>query len=134
MVRVAAYPGDVFTGRVTYVGETVNPKTRRVTVRCEVANGDGRLKPEMYATVRVGESDPRSVLVVPSASVQTVDGNPTVFLSEQGDRFRARTVELGSDRDGLVEIRRGLEEGEQVAATGAFILKSELLKSSDTGE
>lgn len=133
-VRVAAYPGDRFAGRVTYVGETVNPKTRRVTVRCEVANADGRLKPEMYATVEIGESDPRPVLVVPSTAVQTVDGRPTLFVSENAQRFRPVTVELGTDHDGLIEVRRGIQDGDRIVATGAFILKSELLKSADSGE
>ena len=54
-VRVTAYPSEVFEGKVTYIGESVNPKTRRVTIRIEVPNADGRLKPEMCATVQVGE-------------------------------------------------------------------------------
>lgn len=133
-VRVPAYPNDVFSGKVTYVGETVNPKTRRVTIRCEVPNPDGRLKPEMYTTVQVGESDPRSILVVPSTAPQTVNGQATLFVSDVQQRFRATPVELGADRDGLVEVRRGVQEGDRVVTTGSFIVKSELLKSSDSGE
>lgn len=129
-VRVAAYPGDVFTGKVTYVGETVNPKTRRVTIRCEVPNPDGRLKPEMYATVDVGEQEPRPVLAVAATAVQTVNGQPSVFVAEAGNRFRVRPVELGPERDGQVVVRRGLQVGEKVVTGGAFILKSELLKSA----
>jgi cobalt-zinc-cadmium efflux system membrane fusion protein len=133
-IRVAAYPNDVFTGKVTYVGETVNPKTRRVTIRCEVPNADGRLKPEMYTTVQVGESDPRSILAVPSSAPQTVNGQATLFVSDAQQRFRATPVELGADRDGLVEVRRGVQEGDRVVTSGSFIVKSELLKSSDPGE
>lgn len=133
-VRVAAYPGDVFAGKVTYVGETVNPKTRRVTIRCEVPNRDGRLKPEMYATVDIGEQQPRPVLAVASTAVQTVNTQASVFVAEPGNRFRVRPVELGPERDGQVVIRRGLQAGEKVVTGGAFILKSELLKSTDAGE
>lgn len=133
-VRVAAYPTDVFNGTVTYVGETVNPKTRRVTIRIEVPNSDGRLKPEMYATVQVGESAPRPVLAIAATAVQTVNGQASVFVSEADGHFRLRPVELGAERDGLAEVTRGLQAGDRVATAGAFILKSELLKSPDGGE
>jgi cobalt-zinc-cadmium efflux system membrane fusion protein len=133
--RVAAYPTEAFTGTVTYVGETVNPKTRRVTVRCEIPNTGGRLKPEMYATVEIGEASARSMVLVPSAAVQTVNGQPSVFISEADNRFRVQTVELGNERDGLIELRRGVREGDPVVTAGAFILKSELLKgAADAGE
>jgi cobalt-zinc-cadmium efflux system membrane fusion protein len=134
-VHVPAYPDAPFAGKVTYVGETVNPKTRRVTVRCEVANADGRLKPEMYATVQIGEGDPRPIVAVPSSAVQAIDGQSSVFVSESDGRFRVRPIEPGTERDGLVEVRRGLKAGDRVVTAGAFILKSELLKStSDAGE
>jgi len=133
-VRVAAYPTDVFTGKVTYIGETVNPKTRRVTIRCEVPNPDGRLKPEMYATVQVREGDPRTIVAVPAPAVQHVNGQPSVFVVETDGRFRLQPVETGAEQDGLVEVRRGLQAGDRVAAGGAFILKSELLKAPDGGE
>jgi membrane fusion protein, heavy metal efflux system len=133
-VRLTAYPNEVFAGKVTYIGESVNPKTRRITIRVEVPNRDGRLKPEMYATVRVGEGETRPIIAMPAASVQSLDGQSTVFVNEADNRFRARPVELGVERDGMVEVKRGLAEGDRVATTGAFILKSEMLKSADTGE
>lgn len=127
VVRVAAYPHETFAATVTYIGETVNPKTRRVTVRCETPNSDGRLKPEMYATVEIGEGDPHPVVAVPATAVQTIDGQPSVFVSEAGGRFRVHPIEPGRERDGLVEVRRGLQADEAVVTTGAFVLKSELL-------
>jgi len=130
-VRVAAYPDESFTGTVSYIGEMVNPKTRRVTVRCEVPNPKGRLKPEMYTTVEMGEGDPRAVIVVPTSAVQTVTGRPSVFLQEAENRFRVQAVEVGTERDGLVEVRRGLQRGDHVVTAGAFILKSELLGATD---
>jgi cobalt-zinc-cadmium efflux system membrane fusion protein len=134
-VRVPAYPNESFAGKVTYIGEMVNPKTRRVTVRCEVPNPDGRLKPEMYTTVEIGEGEPRAVVVIPSAAVQTVDSQPAVFVSEADNTFRVRPVDVGSERDGQVEVRRGIQPGERVVTAGAFILKSELLKGAgDSGE
>lgn len=129
-VRVPAYPDEEFEGRVTYVDETVNPKTRRVTIRCEVPNRDGRLKPEMYATVEIGENESRTIAVVPSTAVQTVNGQTVVFVKEGTERFVQKPVTLGPERDGLVEVRDGVRAGETVVTSGAFVLKSELLKST----
>jgi cobalt-zinc-cadmium efflux system membrane fusion protein len=80
--------------------------------------------------VSLGESDPRQVLVVPRAAVQTVDGKPSVFVAEADGRFRPRTVTLGGEADGLVEIASGVRAGDSVAVAGSFALKSELLKST----
>jgi cobalt-zinc-cadmium efflux system membrane fusion protein len=133
-VRVAAYPNEEFTGTIDFVGETINPRTRRVTVRSVLANGDGRLKPEMFATVVIRESEPRQVLVAPSQAVQTVDGRSTVFVAEAGGRFRPRPVDLGPEIDGLVEVRSGLTAGDRVVAGGSYVLKSELLKATVASE
>jgi cobalt-zinc-cadmium efflux system membrane fusion protein len=129
-LRVAAYPRDAFSGVVALVGDIVNAKTRRVTVRCTVKNDDGRLKPQMYATALIRESEPRQVVVIPSGAIQMIDGRSTVFLAETGGRFRPRAVETGQTVEGQVEIRSGLSPGERIAVTGSFVLKSELLKSA----
>lgn len=128
-VRVSAYPDEAFPGTVAFVGDTINPRTRRVTVRCQVPNGHGRLKPEMYATVALGESGPRSVVAVPSQAVHEIEGRTVVFL-QAGDRFVRREVRVGSDVNGFIEIRTGLKAGDRVAAAGSFLLKSELLKQT----
>lgn len=133
-VRVPAYPNDAFAGKVTYIDEMVNPRTRRVTIRCEVPNRDGRLKPEMYATVEIGERDPKTVTVLPSSAVQTINGQASVFVKEGADRFAQKPVVLGPERDGLVEVHEGVRPGDTVVTTGAFVLKSELLKSTSGGE
>jgi cobalt-zinc-cadmium efflux system membrane fusion protein len=135
-LTVAAYPGEGFAGTIAFVADMVNPKTRRVTVRCTVPNPGLRLKPEMYASITLGTGEPRQVLAVPSAAVQEIDGLPLVFVQGGGGRgaFERRAVTLGPEADGLVEVRSGLREGERVAAAGSFLLKSELLKGTLAGE
>jgi membrane fusion protein, heavy metal efflux system len=128
-VRVSAYPDEPFPGTIAFVGDTINPKTRRVMVRCQVPNASGRLKPEMYATVALGESGPRPIVAVPSQAVHEIEGRTVVFV-QAGDRFTRRDVRVGSDVNGLIEIRSGLKAGERVAAAGSFLLKSELLKQT----
>jgi cobalt-zinc-cadmium efflux system membrane fusion protein len=129
-VFVAAWPDRAFDARVTFVGDAVNPKTRRVTVRCQVPNPDGLLKPEMYARVALGESAPRPMVVVPEEAVQEMEGRPHVFVAGEKGRFEKREVALGASSEGLVEVRSGVAAGEKVATRGSFLLKSQLLSAS----
>ena len=133
-IRVSAYPGETFAGRITFVADTVNPKTRRVTVRCQVPNPDGRLKPEMYAALTLSSGEPHEVLAVPSAAVQELEGKPFVFVKTKAGVFERRDVSLGAEAEGWVEVRTGVKAGDEVATTGSFLLKSELLKGSLAGE
>ena len=133
-VFVAAYPNERFSGTVTFIADVVNPKTRRITVRSTVPNSDGRLKPDMFATVSLGEGEPRDVVVVPQAAIQTIDGRPSVFVAEGTGRFAPKPVTLGAEQDGLVEIGSGLDSGQRIAVSGSFVLKSELLKASAGGQ
>lgn len=126
-LRVAAYPDETFAGTVALVGDMVNPRTRRVTVRCAMPNLDGRLKPQMYATALIQETAARSMVVVPAAAIQAIDGRQVLFVAETPDRFRPRRVETGATRDGAIEIRSGLAAGERIAVAGSFVLKSMLI-------
>ncbi len=125
-VQTAAYPGESFPGRLAAVGDVVNPDTRRVTLRIEAPNPDRKLKPQMLATVTIAATAPRRVLVVPSQALQTMDGETVVFVRTGADQFVRRAVVIGATVDGEVEITRGLEDGDVVATSGAFLLKSAL--------
>lgn len=132
-VRVAAYNNERFHGTVTLIGDTVNPKTRRITVRCSLPNADGRLKPEMFATVILEQQEMRRAVVVPSDAIQSIGGNTTVFVSEPDNRFRAQPIKIGTDDNGQVEVLSGLRAGDPVVVAGSFVLKSEMLRSSAAG-
>jgi cobalt-zinc-cadmium efflux system membrane fusion protein len=127
-VRVSAYPGVTFAGRISFVADVVNPRTRRVTVRCQVPNADARLKPEMYATLTLSAGEPQEVLAVPSDAIQEIEGRPLVFVKTEAGAFERREVTVGPEFEGWVEVRSGLKEGEAVATSGSFLLKSELLE------
>lgn len=129
-LRVAAYPGETFAGRISFVSDMVNPKTRRVTVRCQVPNPDGRLKPEMYAALTLSSGEPHDVLAVPSGAIQEIEGKPFVFVRTAKGAFERRDIVPGPEVEGRVEVRSGVKEGEEVAVAGSFLLKSELLKGS----
>ncbi|MEW6544633.1 MAG: HAD-IC family P-type ATPase [Nitrospirota bacterium] len=127
-VRLAAYPNEVFHGKITYVGDVLDPATRTMKLRVTVPNPDGRLKPEMFATVRVYGEPERQALAVPLSAVLRDAGAPMVFVLAGPGQFEARAVKLGEESAELVKVLDGLREGEQVVTAGAFALKSEAEK------
>ncbi|HJS66481.1 MAG TPA: efflux RND transporter periplasmic adaptor subunit [Nitrospiraceae bacterium] len=130
-VYVAAYPDDIFKGTVSYVGDILDTATRTMQVRLTLENPIGRLKPEMFATIRISSEPVSDVLVVPEAAVQNDQSRSFVFVQQEAGIFEARTIRLGDKNGTFAEVLDGLREGEKVVKEGAFILKSELLKPKD---
>jgi len=127
-VRIAAYPDEVFQGIVSYVGDVLDTATRTMQVRLTLANPTGRLKPEMFATIRVSSEPASDVLVVPEAAVQHDRNRSFVFVQKETGVFEERTIRLGDRNGTFAAVIDGVVEGEAVVTEGAFILKSELLK------
>jgi cobalt-zinc-cadmium efflux system membrane fusion protein len=130
-IHVAAYPDEVFQGSVLHVGDMLDTVTRTMQVRLGLPNPAGRLKPEMFATIRVSSESASDVLVVPEASVQQDRDRSFVFVQREAGVFEARTIKLGNKNETFIVVLGGLQEGEVVVTEGAFILKSELLKPKD---
>ena len=127
-VSVDAFPGEVFPGRITYISDVLDPKTRTTKVRCEVANLSGRLKVDMFATIAIPTPQGRTATMVPSTAIQQIDDQPAVFIALAGNEFERRNVVVGV-RDGeWIEIVSGLKPKETVVTTGSFDLKSLLLR------
>lgn len=127
-VRVNAYPGEVFKGVITYVGDVLDPSTRTMQLRLELSNSDGRLKPEMFATVRLYSESQPDRLAVPEAALQRDQGRTFVFVQRNATEYEVRDVQVGESNGTVTSILTGLNEGEHIVTQGAFILKSELLK------
>jgi cobalt-zinc-cadmium efflux system membrane fusion protein len=127
-VRINAYPGEVFKGTITYVGDVLDPSTRTMQLRLELPNGDGRLKPEMFATVRLFSEAQPDRLFVPEAALQRDQGKTFVFVQRTATEYEAREVQIGESNGTHTSILTGLTEGEPVVTHGAFVLKSELFK------
>lgn len=128
-VRVKAYPGRIFRGTLTYIGDVLDPSTRTMRLRVTVPNLDRKLKPEMFAMVHVYTDVKTGVVSVPLASVQRDDNRTLVFVRLDPGRFEARRITLGEEHGEMVEVLDGLREGEQVVTRGAFALKSEMDKT-----
>jgi len=128
-IQTDAYPGEIFAGKVAYIGDVVDPQSRTVPLRVAVANPNRRLKPGMFATAEVvtGEASVQAI-VIPSLAIQRIDGKPAAFAQREDGSFVKRDLELGRELGDRVEVKSGLKEGDRVAITGTFTLKSELLK------
>lgn len=128
-VTVPAYPTEAFNGRVAHIGAGVNKDTRTVAARIEVANADGRLKPEMFATATIEVAgEKRGVMALPDEAIVLMQGQPTVFVFEQG-AYAARVVEPGERIGGRTVLKSGIKAGEQVVTSGAYALKARQQKS-----
>ena len=127
-VTLAAYPGEVFQGRLTYISSTMDKETRTIKARVEVPNRDGRLKPEMFARVAINTGGSAKALLVPEAAVLLVQGQPTVFIAEHGG-YEPRAVEVAERITGYAVLKSGVAVGDRVVVSGAYALKARLLKS-----
>jgi membrane fusion protein, heavy metal efflux system len=130
IVQVRAYAGREFAARVLKLGEQLDAATRTLQIRILVANSQGLLKPEMYATANVRQTGRSSALYLPDQAIQDIDGVPVVFVRHAQNDFEARTVKTGQHVDGETEILEGLRRGEDVVVMGSFLLKSQMLKSA----
>jgi cobalt-zinc-cadmium efflux system membrane fusion protein len=124
-VQVMAYPSEVFRARITYVGAAVDPTVRRLTVRAEIDNRDGKLKPDMFATFRILTGAPTPAPSVPvDALVREGDGTMMVWVTTDRQHPVKRPVTVGLQQDGGVQIREGVQPGELVATEGALFMSN----------
>ncbi|WP_319024765.1 efflux RND transporter periplasmic adaptor subunit [Microbulbifer hainanensis] len=129
-IHTGAFPQQAFPGRITAIDPQVDPASRNFLVQATLQNPDQKLRPGMYADVTVDLAGERRVLVVPRTSIQFAPYGNAVFVlvkNKQGDGLVAqkRVVKLGEERGDLVEILRGVKEGEQVATSGLLKLRND---------
>lgn len=133
LITVDTYPDETFSGKVRYISDFLDPRTRTARVRCDVPNGDIRLKLDMYANVSLPTTFSRKTLAVQAGAIQEVGDKTLVFIRKTSTEFEPRWITAGNTVRDLVEITNGLKEGEPVVKVGAFHLKS-ILVGKDLGE
>ncbi len=130
-VTVAALPGEIFKGRVTFIDPFLNPQTRTARVRLELANPGLRLKPEMFAHVefhaKVGKG-----LLVPESAILDSGLRQIVFVDKGMEMYEPREVQARRI-NGQSLVSKGLTKGERVVTSANFLIDSEskLMASSD---
>ena len=138
-ISPTAFPGQTFPGRVTYAGGVIDTTSRTFKVRVDVDNPGRRLRPGMFAQVRI--EAPRgdetigaatSVLAVPEVAIQELNGKQVVFVAGAAlGQFVARSIVTGARAgNGTVIVTQGLSAGDRIVVKGAFQLKAELTKAS----
>jgi len=122
-VRLTAFPGRLFNGKITTIGASVDPNTRRVLVRSEIEDPLHELRSGMFGNFIISVGAPVSSPAVPLAGVvREGDGTQTVWVTADRRKFTKRTVKIGQQRDGYRQILEGLKTGELVASEGAVFL------------
>ena len=121
-VAVAAYPDRVFEGKVAGIDTRVDPVSRAVAVRAEIANGDGVLKPGMLMTVNL-ITNQRKILAVPEEAIVPLESKQYVYLVTAEKKADRREIKIGARQPGFAEVLSGLKAGEQVVVEGTLKLR-----------
>jgi len=121
-ITLSAYPGEKWSGRIAVVGDAVDPATRTLKVRVELANPQLRLKPDMFATVRLLRSTAQGLLI-PASAVDRQGQAAYVFVAAGNNNFELREVVLGRAIDDNVEVISGLASGAVIVSEGGVLLR-----------
>jgi len=130
-ISLSYYPGETFSGKITYVYPYLDTQTRTNKVRLEFANPQGKLKPGMYANSEI-LIDLGTVLTVPESAVLQSGRRQLVFVDQGQGVFAPREVKLGVKADARFAVLEGLTAGERVVTSGNFLLDSESKLQSAT--
>jgi membrane fusion protein, copper/silver efflux system len=123
-LKLKAYPDEEFTGKVTFIYPVVNPQTRTIKIRSEFSSQNNKLKPQMYGET-IFFSDAGTGLLIPSDAVIFSGNRNVVWVKTADGMFEARTVQIGKKYGDNYQIISGLSEGDEVAASGGFLIDSE---------
>ena len=122
---LTAFPGQTLKGRVIALLPSADVQTRTLTVRSELPNPEGKLRPGMFASVRLNSADEQPVLLIPSEAVIRTGKRALVMLAEGEGRYRPHEIQVGREADGRFEVLAGLFEGQAVVTSGQFLIDSE---------
>lgn len=124
-VKVTALPDRVIKARITAIGASSDSATRRVVVRSEIPNPDRALKSEMFASFKITINNGEPCPVVPTEAVIRNGEQASVWVQREPLLFQRRSVKIGLERDGRVEVLEGVNDGEQVVGRGAVFVDNE---------
>jgi len=131
---LSASPGQTLHGKVIALLPSADPQTRTLTVRSELPNPDGMLRPGMFASVRLNSAESMPTLLIPSEAVIRTGKRTLVMLAKSGGRYEPREIDIGRESDGRTQVLAGLAEGQEVVTSGQFLLDSEASLQGITGD
>ncbi len=120
----SSLPGRSFVGKIRAIDPTINPKTRSVRIRVLLSDPEGSLRPDMYLNARI-RVDLGQRLAIPAEAVVDSGVRQIVFVDEGEGYLMPRVAQLGVRAGDYVEVKEGIEEGEEVVTSGNFLIDSE---------
>ena len=135
VVEVDAYPGEKFNGKIARVAPVIDPATRTAAMEVEIPNGDGKLKPGMYARINLTVEEHDSALVAPKNAVVDYSGQRGVWVPNDQDRAMFVPLKLGIENNEQIEVLGGMDEGARFVTTGAGAVRNndQLLYAGQAG-
>jgi cobalt-zinc-cadmium efflux system membrane fusion protein len=121
-VHVLAFPGRTFKAKISWVAPSIDPTTHRLSVRADVENPDGELKPGMFARFSIITGETATAPAVPQQAIIYEGDTAHVWVAGPDGTVAARSVRVGQIEDGMVEILAGLAEGEKIVTSGALFI------------
>jgi cobalt-zinc-cadmium efflux system membrane fusion protein len=116
-IRLNAYPDKIYRGKIADISRILDPATRSAKVRIVMANGDGSLRPGMFAVATFRSRKSQSRIVVPSTAVLRLQDKDWVFRKDSAQQFRRVQVHaMGENSDGMQQIQDGLNAGQEIVA------------------
>jgi membrane fusion protein, heavy metal efflux system len=121
-VRVLAFPDRVFKAKISWIAASIDPNTRRLSVRADVENPDGALKPGMFASFSIITGNTRTAPAVPQSAI-VYEGDATrVWVAGADGTIAVRSIRIGQIANGMVEVLDGLSQGAKVVSSGALFI------------
>ena len=132
-IRSQSFPEKVFTGRIAFIYPFLDPKTRTIKARVELVNTGLKLKPEMFvnAIIRVPLE---STIVVPLSAVIDSGKRQVVWVESLPGMFEPRDVQVGQKNTDNIQILSGINPGDKVAVSGAYLIDSESQLKGNSSE
>ncbi len=119
---VLSAPDKEFVGKLDYVSSSIDPTSRRLTVRANVDNSEGLLKPEMFAHVTILEEEGNSTPAVPIQAVVQEGDASRVWVVREGGTLELRPIEIGLTNGSMVQVLKGIKPGESVVTRGSLFI------------
>jgi membrane fusion protein, heavy metal efflux system len=121
-VRVLAYPDRIFKAKISWIAASIDPNTRRLSVRADVENPDGALKPGMFASFNIITGNAETAPAVPQSAVVFEGETARVWVAGEDGTIAARQIRIGRSANGMLEVLEGLSKGEKVVTSGALFI------------
>lgn len=124
-ITVDSFPGRTWTGKILYLDPAITQQTRTLKAFVEIANPDGKLRPQMYANVEISVPAVGGAVKVPTEAIIHTGERSVVIVAKGNGAFEPREVRVGAIGGGYQEIRQGLKRGEVVVTSSQFLIDSE---------